>query len=113
MFECINGWTKEKMIEHIKKEFKGKSYKINQMNCMYRGPDGKKCAVGMFIPDDAYNPNMEGKKAIFIEQYCPYNINSVMPLYLYQMAQLQIVHDHSNELNTLKDMLNWIERNVR
>lgn len=27
--------------------------------CAYRGPDGKKCAVGIFIPDEKYDPGME------------------------------------------------------
>jgi hypothetical protein len=27
--------------------------------CMYRGPNGKKCAVGYLIPDSHYDPNME------------------------------------------------------
>ena len=29
--------------------------------CLYRGPNGTKCAVGCLIPDDLYSPNMEGK----------------------------------------------------
>ena len=27
--------------------------------CRYRGPNGEKCAVGLFLPDDEYNPEME------------------------------------------------------
>lgn len=30
--------------------------------CAYRGAGGLKCAVGKLIPDDAYNPAMEGTK---------------------------------------------------
>lgn len=29
--------------------------------CLYRGPDGLKCAAGHLIPDDAYSPGMEGE----------------------------------------------------
>lgn len=29
-------------------------------HCVYRGPDGTKCAVGILIPDDVYHPDMEG-----------------------------------------------------
>jgi len=29
--------------------------------CAYRGKDGKKCAVGVIIPDDVYDVEMEGK----------------------------------------------------
>lgn len=28
--------------------------------CAYRGSNGTKCAVGVLIPDDVYNPYMEG-----------------------------------------------------
>lgn len=28
--------------------------------CMYRGPDGKKCAAGVLIPDEEYESQMEG-----------------------------------------------------
>ena len=27
--------------------------------CLYRGPEGTKCAVGILIPDEQYNPSME------------------------------------------------------
>jgi hypothetical protein len=29
--------------------------------CLYRGPDGKKCAIGHLIPDELYDPDMEGR----------------------------------------------------
>lgn len=29
--------------------------------CLYRGPDGLKCAAGHVIPDSMYSENMEGK----------------------------------------------------
>jgi hypothetical protein len=32
-------------------------------NCVYRAPDGKKCAVGCLIPDDKYSDMMEGLSA--------------------------------------------------
>lgn len=29
--------------------------------CLYRGPNGTKCAAGHLIPDDKYDPKMENK----------------------------------------------------
>ena len=29
-------------------------------NCMYRTPEGLRCAAGCLIPDDKYRPDMEG-----------------------------------------------------
>lgn len=35
--------------------------------CVYRGPDGKKCAAGQLIRDDQYDPKFEGNCCFFIE----------------------------------------------
>lgn len=32
--------------------------------CMYRSPDGLKCAAGCLIPDEEYSPLMEGKPVV-------------------------------------------------
>lgn len=34
------------------------------VRCMYRGPDGLKCAVGILIPDDMYDPKLEHKSVV-------------------------------------------------
>lgn len=31
------------------------------VSCRYRGPNGLRCAIGIFIPDDQYEPWMEGE----------------------------------------------------
>lgn len=36
------------------------AYNDNIEQCRYRGPGGTKCAVGCLIPDEAYDPEMEG-----------------------------------------------------
>lgn len=71
--------------------------------CLYRGPNGTKCAVGMLIKDEFYTPDMEGfycindkvREALFnsgvlksthIEQ----NKNILMLMFL---SDLQAVHD--------------------
>lgn len=33
---------------------------VSNLRCMYRTPYGKSCAVGCLIPDDVYDPNIEG-----------------------------------------------------
>lgn len=37
-------------------------------DCVYRSPDGLKCAVGAIIPDDKYHPDMENVGVPFINQ---------------------------------------------
>lgn len=34
-------------------------------NCMYRGPNGLKCAVGALIPDEEYSPLMDDDKYLY------------------------------------------------
>lgn len=31
-----------------------------EATCMYRGPDGVRCAIGCLVDDDDYDPNWEG-----------------------------------------------------
>lgn len=38
-----------------------------ETQCMYRGPEGRRCAVGWLIPDDIYKTAMEGSLAHLIE----------------------------------------------
>lgn len=33
---------------------------ISGPNCLYRGPDGTRCAAGILIPDEIYDKSMEG-----------------------------------------------------
>jgi hypothetical protein len=35
----------------------------NSVRCLYRGPDGCKCAAGHLIPDEDFKPAMEGCSA--------------------------------------------------
>jgi hypothetical protein len=43
--------------DHLLKQ-KRKS-KDGGLGCLYRGPDGTKCAVGCLIPDELYDPGIE------------------------------------------------------
>lgn len=40
-----------------------RSIKTNGSMCRYRGKDGLKCAVGFWIPDEKYDPEIEGRSA--------------------------------------------------
>ena len=50
----------DKVCEHLMKQG-CKSIENDTGLCRYRGPNGLKCAAGIFIPDELYNRNrMEG-----------------------------------------------------
>lgn len=43
----------------------GKSSTGDNNECLYRGNDNTKCAVGHLIPDDEYSPDMEGVSVVY------------------------------------------------
>lgn len=118
-YKTQNGWTKEKMIEHIQTNFKGKSFRLKSSSmaeeasqlCAYRGIDGTKCAVGMFIPDEKYRVEMEDKTIIALQRDFA-SIDVHMPLETEGMFQLQMVHDCSRDVKCLTDMLEWVNKCV-
>lgn len=113
MFKVINGWTKEKMIEHVKNNFKGKSFKDDDRYsvCVYRGMNSKKCAAGMFIQDEDYLNIMEGTNiGALMVRYT--KIERSMPLTYEAMNMFQESHDSSLENETLNCMINFINNQV-
>lgn len=94
MYKCINGFTKAKMIEMIMKGNNGTCSQDDEA-CLYRGPDGNKCVVGCFIPDDKYSPRMEGLGFGDLLVKFP-ELRKYMPLGE-GMSTLQRLHDNFSE----------------
>lgn len=68
--------------------------------CLYRGPNGTKCAVGCLIPDDMYEPTMEGKSMPESGDFDMYlsTVGKVLVQIVEEdtfplLAALQILHD--------------------
>ncbi len=69
--------------------------------CLYRGPEGRMCAVGVLIPDELYNTDMEYMNAAYLIG----NVGSPFPAWMKAnenlLHSLQISHDRShNWLNS-------------
>lgn len=117
MSRFINGWTKESTIQHIKDNFNGRSVGEDGI-CVYRTGDGKKCAVGLFIPDDVYSNDMEEINAK--DMVTEFNLESYMPLDSVTLEKLQNVHDNNwderkkqmieGRDTSLDDMIKFIEK---
>ena len=106
--------TKQQMAEGIYDWFfvKGNTQALRgktetDKRCMYRGPNGTKCAVGCLIPDEMYLPEMESSGDVYsiIRSYkniatylnAKYNIDF--------LEQCQKWHDrHFNNHTYLKDV---------
>lgn len=63
--------------------------------CLYRGPDGLKCAIGHLIPDEHYWKEMEGKTVYTLMDTYP-NLN-LSTMNLGFLDSLQTIHDLSWE----------------
>lgn len=57
--------------------------------CMYRGLEGRKCAVGCLIPDEEYDVRMERKRASVVRQ----SVRSLSGLDRGMLERLQVIHD--------------------
>jgi hypothetical protein len=112
MYKPINGWTKSGIKEHVSLNFRGKSLDKTGMVCSYRGENGKKCAVGLFIRDQDYETSIEGLSIYELIKTNP-DLQRSMPLNVNAMALLQRVHDSSEDSTlSISDLLSWIETNV-
>lgn len=67
------------------------------VSCAYRGEDGTKCAYGVLIPDDEYNPKMEHKTAGVLHMIDGY----VAPAIRNQIGDL-LSQEHLNLCNALQ-----------
>ena len=72
---------------------------INGDTCGYRGDNGISCAIGILIPDEIYNPCMEGNDV--------YELLEAFPVVALQLdlngledtdflSELQNIHDHNS-----------------
>lgn len=130
MFKAINGYTKARILEVIQNTFQGKSMKVmsnGSPSCAYRGENGSKCAVGLFIPDEVYrdamdelDPKWNGTDVETSLQRFP-ELGQHMPLEVEALQKLQSIHDgeklqYETDLRpteTIKnELLQWVETNV-
>lgn len=59
--------------------------------CLYRGPKGLKCAIGVLISDELYSPEIEGASisCLRFDVYLPFINRDKFPF----LEKLQRVHD--------------------
>lgn len=62
------------------------------VQCVYRDDRGFKCAIGCLIPDDKYDPKMEGKDIRYLQRVHPDLLPKVDSAFL---TDLQIAHDRT------------------
>lgn len=75
------------IIRHLRKQ--GRKAEGPDGKCMYRAPNGDRCAVGCIIPDEQYKPDMEGVGATALLPRVP-SLSALDPLML---LRCQVFHD--------------------
>lgn len=117
MFETINGWTKERMKEQIRLKNNGTKALIKSEEsekCVYRTEDGNACAVGCFIPDEDYRPEMDRRTMLptCLEKEFP-ELMKKLPLEPLALEQMQSIHDRGSKVGDVRIRLcDWIDKNV-
>ncbi len=82
-----------KVLAHLRTQGRASTSNTN-MSCLYRGPDGDKCAVGCLIPDDKYDPAMEGRRAEDVLGEWPDALGFPATYYTLELLRyLQCAHD--------------------
>jgi len=62
--------------------------------CMYRGPNGLKCAIGCLIPDDLYNKSIEYSNSFNLPVHILDYIGVKERSDRYFLSNLQRIHDN-------------------
>lgn len=66
--------------------------------CLYRSPDGLKCAVGIFIDDKDYTPRMEGLGVSLLVSRFNDRIPRFIAENMFMLEKLQSLHDNMDDL---------------
>ena len=80
--------------------------------CRYRTPDGLKCAVGCLIPDELYDPEMEGKSVCSLVREESGVGKYLQEFNLALVMALQGVHDAVTPSQWLSELLDVASRFV-
>ena len=65
---------------------------VDAHSCLYRGPNGLKCAIGMLIPDELYQDRFEGQSASDSGAIKTLNVPDTAEYALF-LDNLQDIHD--------------------
>ena len=71
--------------------------------CVYRAPDGNKCAAGCLIPDELYSNKMEGSSFRHVAMDHP-KLQEMFGDYIELIGELQQIHDNYSPWDP---KLNW------
>lgn len=102
----------DRVIEHVKSpdfkfSFREQTDEEGQKEakCLYRGPDGTRCFIGLFIPDEYYDPEWDSNLLCTLYDVVE-NIPEIKGIGRRFLSDLQFVHDtHAEKKASIQDVL--------
>ena len=100
--------TKQEMFDRAARQIrKQKGPSIKGGRCLYRGPNGAKCAAGVLISNKHYTPELEDKTADDPAVSQALRASGIRNTQISFVAELQEAHDEPGYLEYLPE---WAER---
>ena len=96
-----------------------KSFGEKEEKCLYRGPNGLKCALGVLIPDDKYHVSMESPSEqgwhsimyIIASRFGILVVSEGYTAFDRLMSKMQTIHDRHN-VEEWADQLNELQASI-
>lgn len=82
-----------KAVKHLRTQNQQCLRKENPTACLYRGPQGMKCAIGALFPDSEYKSKFDNENGITDIRTIARQIPALNGLALYFLYDLQVLHD--------------------
>lgn len=102
--------TFDKVVQHLRQQH-AKAVQGATGGCMYRAPNGMKCAIGSVIPDDLYSDQMEGHRITQLSktQYPWMDVDLAIfcRRHLPLLRDLQLTHD-THQVEQWEQDFPWI-----
>lgn len=89
---------------------------VTPLTCAYRGPEGRMCAAGIFIPDDVYakhaDPDSEFGNALEAQSWSVLAKQLGLSAHTELVQELQVVHDDAEEPDP-DDFVRYVVQQLR
>jgi hypothetical protein len=110
----VNGWTRDSVLKRVQAKFKGKSMDSFNSTCLYLGVEGKRCVVGLFIPDNHIALNARAAVSNLLEEFP--DLEQFMPMDRSSLSSFQYMHDQVLDVESLlavqiETLVHWITEN--
>lgn len=110
-FKLANGWTKEKVMEQVKKYNDGTRAITLDGACTYANGNNNRCAIGCFIPDNHKALTLNAGVTYILENFP--DLKKYMPFdNAKALNELQSTHDNCFDINVHESIQMFLDTKV-